>query len=131
MLWVLLAEITKKEKGSARLMKNEVLNFCFSQQLMMMYNLHKGHCLLSIRAIEISLIIWKVRTHRLPTEPEHLLCELVVVLRRPCLGSSLMVKQVKDLALSLLWHGFDPWPWNFCMPQVWPKKKKTVSKTTT
>ena len=34
---------------------------------------------------------------------------------------------VKDPALSLLclrlllWHGFDPWPGNFHMPQVWPK----------
>ena len=23
---------------------------------------------------------------------------------------------VKDLALSLLWCGFNPWPGNFCMP---------------
>ena len=22
---------------------------------------------------------------------------------------------VKDSGLSLLWHGFDPWPWNFHM----------------
>ena len=29
---------------------------------------------------------------------------------------------VKDLALSLLWPGFDPWPRNFCMPWEWPKK---------
>ena len=26
--------------------------------------------------------------------------------------------------LSLLWLAFDPWPGNFCMLQVWPKKKK-------
>ena len=25
---------------------------------------------------------------------------------------------------SLLWHGFDPWPRNFCMPWVQYKKKK-------
>ena len=25
---------------------------------------------------------------------------------------------VKDLALSLLWHGFSPWPQNFCMPRA-------------
>ena len=25
---------------------------------------------------------------------------------------------VKDLALSALWHGFDPWPRNFCVPQA-------------
>ena len=37
---------------------------------------------------------------------------------------------VKDLVLSLLWLRsllwcrFDPWPGNFCMPQVWPKEKR-------
>ena len=31
---------------------------------------------------------------------------------------------VKDLVLSLLWLGFHPWPKNFCMPGVRPKKKK-------
>ena len=25
---------------------------------------------------------------------------------------------------SLLWHGFDPWPGNFHMTHVWPRKKK-------
>ena len=30
---------------------------------------------------------------------------------------------VKDLVLSLLWHGFDPWPGKFCMPQSWRKSK--------
>ena len=38
--------------------------------------------------------------------------------------SGLVVK--KDLMSSLLWQGFDPWPGNFCMPQVWPKKGKKV-----
>ena len=44
--------------------------------------------------------------------------------------SSLVVQQVKDLVLSLLWlrpllwHGFIPWPRIFCTPQVQPKKKK-------
>ena len=43
-------------------------------------------------------------------------------------GSSLVVQQVKDPVLpllwlrSLLWHRFDPWPGNFCMPQAQPKK---------
>ena len=38
-----------------------------------------------------------------------------------------MVQWVMDLALSLLWlglllwRGFDPWPWTFCMLQAWPK----------
>ena len=27
--------------------------------------------------------------------------------------SSLFAQLVKDPALSLLWHGFDPWPWKF------------------
>ena len=26
-----------------------------------------------------------------------------------------MAQQVKNSASSLLWRGFDPWPWNFCM----------------
>ena len=40
-----------------------------------------------------------------------------------------MVQQVKDLALSLQWLGslpllgFDPWPRNFHMPPVQPKKQ--------
>ena len=39
-------------------------------------------------------------------------------------GSSQVAQQVKDLALSLLWHQFDPWPGNFCMLWVWPKQKQ-------
>ena len=37
---------------------------------------------------------------------------------------------VGDAALALLWLrlllslGFSPWPGNFHMPRVWPKKKK-------
>ena len=31
---------------------------------------------------------------------------------------------VKDLVLSLLWHGFYLRPRNFCMPGAQPKKKK-------
>lgn len=29
-----------------------------------------------------------------------------------------MAQQVRDLALSLLWHGFLPWPGTFHMPQA-------------
>lgn len=36
-------------------------------------------------------------------------------------GRSLMVQQVKDLALSLLCLGFDPWPGNFNM--LWVQLK--------
>ena len=38
-------------------------------------------------------------------------------------GSSLMVQQVKELMLSLLWHRFNPWPGNLCMLSVNRKKK--------
>ena len=31
---------------------------------------------------------------------------------------------VKDPAMSLLWHRFDPWPRNFHMLQVQPKKER-------
>ena len=43
-----------------------------------------------------------------------------------------MAQWVKDLALSLLWlgsllwHKFDPWPWNLHMPWTWPKKQSKV-----
>ena len=42
--------------------------------------------------------------------------------------SSLVAQQVKDLALSLLWCRFDPWPGNFHMPWAWPKKEKEKEK---
>ena len=35
-----------------------------------------------------------------------------------------VTQQVKDPVLLLLWHRFDPWPGNFCMPWARPKKKK-------
>ena len=35
-----------------------------------------------------------------------------------------MVQQVKDLLLSLLWSGFNPWHKDFSMIQAWPKKFK-------
>ena len=44
--------------------------------------------------------------------------------------SSLVAQQVKNLALSMPWRGslqrcrFDPWPRNFCILWVQPKKKK-------
>ena len=50
--------------------------------------------------------------------------------------SSLGAQWFKDLALSLLWlrsllwHRVDPWPGNFYMPQVWPKKKKKRERDT-
>ena len=33
----------------------------------------------------------------------------------------LLAQWVKNLVLSWLWHGFDPWPRNFCMLWVGPK----------
>ena len=38
-------------------------------------------------------------------------------------GSSRVAQWVKGLVSSLLWHGFDPWPGNFCMPWAQPKIK--------
>ena len=44
-----------------------------------------------------------------------------------------MVHLVKELALSLLWlrlllwHRFDPWTQNFCMPRAQPKVKSMLS----
>ena len=37
----------------------------------------------------------------------------------------LVVQQVEDPALPLLWCEFGPWPGNFCMSWELPKKKKT------
>ena len=34
-----------------------------------------------------------------------------------------VAQQVRDPMLSLLWHGFHPWPENFCMPWVQPENK--------
>ena len=31
-------------------------------------------------------------------------------------GVSWWLRGARDLALSLLWHGFNPWPRNLCMP---------------
>ena len=45
-----------------------------------------------------------------------------------------MAQQVKDLALSqkylrsLMWYEFDPWLWNFHIPQGGQKKKKRKKK---
>lgn len=38
-------------------------------------------------------------------------------------GSSLAALQVRDLALSPQWLGFDPWPGNVHMLWAWPEKK--------
>lgn len=40
-----------------------------------------------------------------------------------------MAQQVENLGLSLLWHGLNPWLWNFCTPWALPPppKKKRVS----
>ena len=45
-----------------------------------------------------------------------------------------MAQQIKYPAMSLqqsgslLGHGFNPWPWNFLMPQVHPQLKKKERK---
>lgn len=40
-----------------------------------------------------------------------------------------MAHRVQDLTLSLLWCWLDPWPGNFCMAQVWQKKKRKNKST--
>ena len=44
------------------------------------------------------------------------------------MSSSLAAQKVKDPALSLQWLGFNPWPGNFGMPWVQPKKGKKKEK---
>ena len=43
-------------------------------------------------------------------------------------GSSLVTQWAKDLALSLLWYGFDPWPRNFRMSWVQKNKQQKLRK---
>ena len=38
----------------------------------------------------------------------------------------LVAQWVKDPALSVLWHGFDPWAKNFRMSKAWLEKKKNA-----
>ena len=40
-----------------------------------------------------------------------------------------MVKWFMDPALSQVWLRFHPWPENFHMLWVWPKKKKIIIKS--
>lgn len=42
--------------------------------------------------------------------------------------SSRVAQWVKDLWLSLLWVGFNPWPGNFPMLQTWGEKKETFKQ---
>ena len=55
--------------------------------------------------------------------------EFITSSKEKMLGSPLVAQWVKDLALSLLWYGFDPWPGNFLMLWAWPKKKKKKKET--
>lgn len=55
---------------------------------------------------------------------EHLSELPSAVPRVRCVSREFPVSLVaKDLALSLLWRGLNPWPGNFCTLQVWQKKK--------
>ena len=47
---------------------------------------------------------------------------------KPCDRSSLVAQWVKDLALSLLWCWFDPWPRKFCKLRVRQKKKRNENR---
>ena len=44
----------------------------------------------------------------------------------PCGPAGYISSVVTAVAQVLRWHGFDPWPGNFCMPWVWAKKKKEL-----
>lgn len=48
------------------------------------------------------------------------------LIQRCILGSSLVVQQVRDPALSLLWYGFDPWPGSFPQGMNPTEKKKRI-----
>ena len=50
------------------------------------------------------------------------------ILKNICMRSSLVAQWVKDLTLSLLWWGFDPWLGNFCLP--WAQPNKWTNKQT-
>ena len=71
----------------------------------------------------------KKKTKKLLSRSEYQL-PIKPTLGHRALWSSLVAQWVKDHALtpqwlrSLLWHGFNPWPKNFCMPWARPKKKK-------
>ena len=53
-----------------------------------------------------------------------LFCIFVVAVKEAgSLWSFHVTQWVKDLALSLLWRGFDSWPRNFHMPWMCPKKR--------
>ena len=57
-------------------------------------------------------------------------CLLKLVTIENGLGSFLVTQQLKSPALSLLWlglllwHGFNPWPWNLCIAWAGQKKEK-------
>ena len=48
---------------------------------------------------------------------------------KPYFWSSLLVQWVKDLALSLLWCGFNPWPWELLHAAGAIKTKKQKNET--
>ena len=64
----------------------------------------------------LNFILIEIHCHR----------EYTLYLETQKLGSlnSLVAQQLKDPALSLLWHEFDPWPGNLSVPWVQPTKSK-------
>ena len=48
--------------------------------------------------------------------------------QKSLIRNSLVTQWVKDLVLSLLWCGFDPWPRNFHLLPAQSKKKKQKTK---
>ena len=61
---------------------------------------------------------WRPKPHKLP------LSHVAHNIQDQGWRSSQMAQRVKDPALSLLWRGFHPWPWNFCMLWAQPKEHK-------
>ena len=54
--------------------------------------------------------------------PNFLTRKYLLTLLKTTFWSSLVIQWVKDLALSLLRLGFNPWSGNFHIPWMWPKK---------
>ena len=52
----------------------------------------------------------------------------MVCFKNKIIWSSLVAQQIKDLALSLLWYRFGPWPGNISAPWAQFKKKKRQKK---
>ena len=81
-------------------------------------------------------IVWKGKKNYLTVEkPDKHYLRLTwsrLVSKMVSYWGLLVAQWVKHQVLSLLrlgslpCHDFHPWPWNFCMPHVWPEKKNVL-----